>query len=56
MTLGIYLFQYKMVKTMTAGNKVIFLPVKKDTGIKRKILWLIGSNNLKEEFTKRKRK
>ena len=49
MILGIDLFQYKMVKTMTAGKKVILLSVKKDTGTSRKILWLIGSKNLKGE-------
>ena len=47
--MGIDLFKYKMVKTMTAGNKVLFLSVKKDTGMRRKILWLIGSKNLKAE-------
>ena len=47
--MGIGLFKYKMVKTMTAGNKVLFLSVKKDTGMRRKILWLIGSKNLKAE-------
>ena len=49
MILGIDLFQYKMVKTMTAGNKILFLPHKKDTGMRRKIVWLIGSENLKSE-------
>ena len=47
--MGIDLFKYKMVKTMTAGNKVLFLSVKKDTGMRRKILWLTGSKNLKAE-------
>ena len=56
MILGIDLFQYKMVKTMTAGNKVLLLSVKKDTGMRRKILWLIGSNNLKAEWQKERKK
>ena len=46
MILGIELFQYKMVKLMTAGNKVLFLSVNKDIGMRRKILWL-GSKYLK---------
>ena len=49
MTLGIDLFKYNMAKTMTAGNKVLFLSVNKDTVMRRKILWLIGSKNLKVE-------
>ena len=49
MILGKDLFQYKMVKTMTAVNKVLLLPVKKDTGMRGKILWVIGSKNLKAE-------
>ena len=49
MILGIDLFQYKMVKTMTAGKKVLLLSVNKDTGMRRKILKLIESKNLKTE-------
>ena len=49
MILGIDLFQYKMGKIMTAGNKVLFLSVKEDTGMRRKILWLIGSKNLQAD-------
>ena len=41
-----------MMKTMTASNKVLFLSVKKDTGMKRKILWLIGSKILKADCQK----
>ena len=41
---------------MTAGNKVLFLSVKKDTGMKRKILWLIGSKNLKAEWQKERKR
>ena len=56
MFLGIDLFKCKMKKTMTAGNKVLFLSVKNDTGKRRKILWLIGSKNLKTEYDKKKEK
>ena len=52
MILGIDLFKYKMVKTVTVENKVLFLSVKKDTGIRRKTLWLIGRKNLKAEWQK----
>ena len=52
---GIDLFKYKMVKTMTAWKKVLFLSVKKDTGMSRKILWLIGSKNLKAERQKERK-
>ena len=45
-----------MVKTMTAGSKVLFLSVKEDTGMRRKILWLIGRKNLKAERKKNSRK
>ena len=31
------------------GKKVLFLSVKKDTRMRRRILWLIGSKNLKAE-------
>ena len=55
MILGIYLFQYKIVKTVTAGKKVLLLSVRKDTGMRRKILWLIGSKNLKAEWQKEKK-
>ena len=41
---------------MTAGNKVLFLSVKKDTGMERKILWLIGSKNLKAEWQKERKR
>ena len=50
--LVIDLFKYNMMKTMTASNKVLFLSVKKDTGMKRKILWLIGSKILKADCQK----
>ena len=56
MFLGIDLFKCKMKKAMTAGNKVLFLSVKNDTGKRRKILWLIGSKNLKTEYDKKKEK
>ena len=49
MILGVDLFKYKMVKTMTVGRKVLFLSVKKDTGMRRKIIWLIRSKNLKAD-------
>ena len=39
-----------MVKTMIAGNKVLFQSVQKDTGMRRKILWLTGSKNFKAEW------
>ena len=55
MTLGIDLFKYNMAKTMTAGNKVLFLSVNKDTVMRRKILWLIGSKNLKVEWEKERK-
>ena len=53
--LVIDLFKYNMVKTMTASNKVLFLSVKKDTGMKRKILWLIGSKILKADCQKERK-
>ena len=52
---GIDLFKYKMVKTMAAWKKVLFLSVKKDTGMSRKIFWLIGSKNLKAERQKERK-
>ena len=53
--LVIDLFKYNMVKTMTAGNKVLLLSVKKDTEMKRKILWLIGSKILKADCQKERK-
>ena len=45
-----------MVRKLTAGNKVLFHSVKKDTGMRRKILWLIGNNNLKTEWQKERKR
>ena len=56
MILGIDLIKYKTVKIMTAGNEVLFLWVKKVTGMSRKILWLIGSKNLKGEWQKERKR
>ena len=53
--LVIDLFKYNMVKTMTASNKVLLLSVKKDTEMKRKILWLIGSKILKADCQKERK-
>ena len=60
MILGIDLFQYKMVKTMTGGSKVLLLSVKKDTGEERFFEEKDSLANRKEEsqskVTKRKKK